>query len=500
MYKKVLGTIISFCLVLQMPLTAYADETINEKQTFADGGNHSVNADISVITEGNDYAVSVSNNTSVTINGNVESDDRALYVNSGTVTVNGDIIAPVPAPANGVDIIAGSVTVNGSIKGYGSIDKINSNSSLTVNNGSIDGMVMIAGENGTLIVTNGNVYDRVTFTGNTTSANKAIVNGNVHCVSILGPAYANGLSDSNYESILSNMPEVIIYSADNFGSYDSYVGDSEETEALRRRLSSDLNDRVNYIVRLSDNATSNVTVSGYSMKEGYKTATPGTALTVTPVVDIEDGYELVVTAGRWATVTKNEDGTYTINVAKMGGLTIDATIREIIRAIESGSVSVDSGETAVVEIDGYRDPSKAPAGAIVVSTGAISDAGPSSELAPIANVADAVIPARAVSYQINNITPYQYINSVIENAEATPTGETLRISVDRVSCFNFRQMKAFSDNGIGVELIYIGNGQRKRIRIPAGFDLDSFAKNENGYYAFMGYDFLASIFGFSVIN
>ncbi len=495
MYKKILGTIISFCLVLQMPLMAYADEIITEKQTFADGGNHTINADINVATENYEYAVNVSNGTTLTVKGDIEG-GSAVSVDTGSVTVNGDIIAP----QTGVRVSNGTVEVNGSVKGNGSLNDIKANSTLTVNNGSIDGMVRLD-DGSCLFVNDGNVYDSVIFHGNTNSGSKAVVNGNVRRIGILGPQGADGLTESNYDTVLSNMPEVIVYSTDTYGGYDWYHGDSDATIELRKKLAEELQNSINYIVRVSDNATSNVSVSGYSVKEGYNTATPGTALTVTPTVDIEDGYELVVSAGKWATVTKNEDGTYTINVARMGGLTIDATIREIIKAIESGAVSVSEGETAVVEIDDYRDPSQAPEGAIVVATSSTSDTGALSELAPIANVIDAVVPARAVSYQITNITPYQYINSVIENANATPVGETLRISVDRVSCFNLSQMMAFSNNGIGVELIYNSNGLRKRIRIPAGFDLDSFAKTPDRFYrAYMGYDYLASVFGFSIID
>lgn len=117
MYKKVLGTIISFCLVLQMPLVAYADEVLTEKQSFADGEEHIVDADINVVTEDYDYAVNVSNNTKLTVNGDIES-ERAIKVVTGSVTVNGDIVAP----KTGASIIDGTVEVNGSIKGYGSIN------------------------------------------------------------------------------------------------------------------------------------------------------------------------------------------------------------------------------------------------------------------------------------------------------------------------------------------------------------------------------------------
>ena len=117
-------------------------------------------------------------------------------------------------------------------------------------------MVKLSGGNAVLNVTEGNVYDRVTFTGDTTTGSKAIVNGNVHCVSILGPNTIDGLTNDNYESVLANMPVVIVYSVDNYGSYDSMSGDSEATVALRRRLSADLNDRVNYIVRMTDNKLS----------------------------------------------------------------------------------------------------------------------------------------------------------------------------------------------------------------------------------------------------
>lgn len=493
MYKKVIGTIISFCLVLQMPLMAYADEVITEKQDFSDGADHSVDADINVATENYDYAVNVSNNSSLTINGDVEA-NRAVNVDNGSVTINGDIYAP----KNGVNVTNGSVVVNGSIQGIGSLNNVRENSDLTVNNGDIDGWVEIRENNSTLNVTAGNVYDQISFKGESNVGSSATVNGNVKAIYILGP---EDIKSASFENLVNNLPEVTIYSENSDKGKGYYQADDEESKELRFKLSEELNKRINYIVRVSDSAAENVTISGYTTKSGYNTAVQGTELIVTPKVAVEDGYELVVTAGRWATVTKNEDGSFVITVASLGDLTIDATIREIIKAIESGAVSVNEGETAVVEIDDYRDPSQAPEGAIVVATGTTPDSGALLELAPIANVTDAVIPARAVSYQITNITPYQYINSVVENANATPAGETLRISVDRVSCFNLSQMRAFANNGIGVELIYNSNGLRKRIRIPAGFDLDSFAKTPDGFYRdYMGYDYLASVFGFSIID
>lgn len=125
MFKKALATVLAFGLVIQMPLMVYADGTITERQVIADGSAHSIDSDISVDVENLDCAVDVSNGSNVSITGYVDA-QRAIRVNNGVVTVNGDIIAS----SSGVSISDGSVTVNGSIKGIGSMDSLYANSSL----------------------------------------------------------------------------------------------------------------------------------------------------------------------------------------------------------------------------------------------------------------------------------------------------------------------------------------------------------------------------------
>ena len=133
----------------------------------------------------------------------------------------------------------------------------------------------------------------------------------------------------------------------------------------------------------------------------------------------------------------------------------------------------------------------APAGAIKISSGNI----PSANVVPA--IEGAATPSRAVSVNVQNLTPVQYQNVFINNVASTPAGTMLRFETNTVSVLDSKMINAIASNPtIDVEVLFTYNGQKLRVVIPAGYDVSKLL-DEKGYCGFLR---LASLLGSQVID
>jgi hypothetical protein len=134
-----------------------------------------------------------------------------------------------------------------------------------------------------------------------------------------------------------------------------------------------------------------------------------------------------------------------------------------------------------------ENPSTPPATALYVAP-----ADSSGVAAAAVAVEGAKAPSRAVTLNIEQLTPVQFQGAIINNIDATPAGTSLRVETNKPACFDRNMLNAFAKKAtVDMEVIFTYNGQKLRVVIPAGYDITKLL-DENGYCGFLR---LAAILG-----
>ena len=127
---------------------------------------------------------------------------------------------------------------------------------------------------------------------------------------------------------------------------------------------------------------------------------------------------------------------------------------------------------------------------VIVST----DAG--NEL-PTTGLGDAAVPTKTLALDISTVTPAQYKEAVENTIQSVGAGGNLVLETSVVSCFDTAMIETLaSRNDISVDVVFMHNGQKMLVRIPAGYDVKTLL-DENGYCGFLR---LADILGYSIIG
>ena len=257
----------------------------------------------------NGYAVYADNGTA-TVYGNATADSDysyAVYANNSTVTVEGDVSA---SGTRGYGVVASgsTVTVNGDVTGSNdqgqAVSATNSN-------------IFIGGD----VITDYTDWDdgygvEITVSGDSQEEPyTVIVEGDI----ATGDDYSNlrvnlgGTLDEGTE--LSDLVEIAVGSVnpDKVVAYDSEYNDLTET----------LLASIRYIVSVDEESAA-VNYTGTEEFYDYDTAYSGNKIIVSSG---KKGYKIDdLTAGQYATVTKNKNGTWTVLVNDGGNLVLCATL------------------------------------------------------------------------------------------------------------------------------------------------------------------------------
>ena len=267
--------------------------------------------------------VSVSTDDNITINGNVDvtGGQTAVSGTAGTVTITGDVtsegyaIAPVFA----------TVTVDG--------DVVSTNSDAIYDQYSyieVKGDVISESEESVALY-----LDMINYMANALGGDfYVIVAGDVH-------------SEGDTDLKVSVDPSYISLA---FGSIDPnkvWVGHDSSTtseEATQSFLST-----IRYIVSVDDQS-SDLTYEGTEDFHGYDTVHAGDELTVS-VSPAKKGYRVKLTAGDYADVIKNDDGTWTVLVKDGGDLKLCAQLVKI--QSKSSSTAPKKGSTVTLNTSSW---------------------------------------------------------------------------------------------------------------------------------------------------
>ena len=297
------------------------------------------------ITVGNpgDTAVTVSSGSTVTVDGNVTSSSYGMYADRGTnVTVGGDITSESTAVNSSTN---STVTVNGNVSSE---------------------------NNNALLVRDSNV----TVGGNATSSTNDAVRIIADINSVEGPATSGdakttvivkgditsgeGKKDLTVEATLNEGTELSDLVDIAVGSLDP------EKVSATGNNNTDLTDTllasIRYIVSVDEESAA-VKYTGTTEFEGYDTARAGETFTVSAN---QKGYKIdsLTTAGEYAEVTRNKNGTWTVKVADGGGLVLCATL------VKNSDGTVTVVETTTTKAKTTTAPKYAKGSKVYINGGA----------------------------------------------------------------------------------------------------------------------------------
>lgn len=467
----------------------------------SDGGRVNVTQDVSYTEEGDKgEAVNVIDGT-VSVGGKVDS--------------SGDgIVAEGSLNASEVQVVGNVTAGNSAIKASSSDVKVGGN---------------VVGNNGIEIMPS-NGY-----------AGSVIVNGTVKATGDDGYGVLISAYAASTEGLAEKLPEITVYQFDvsseekivgaSIGSYDDEWNFIEMSDEDKSSVVETVKNAINYIIKADDQVL---------RENGVKI--DGTTMTMADTVSIAlaGGYALDKNNSSNITIVSEENGTIKIRLSSaLGGTYIKAIqqaaqeaaqesgknesgsesnesskgdensqgsgdasgnvpsnndngnvrpvniIVEIIPAEESVQESADQSESAP-----SSDKYGAPEGTIKLTTGNAS--------APIAPAIEgAAAPARTVSLKVTELTSAQFQNAIVDSIASTPAGATLRIETDTAACFDRKMLESFATrSNIDVEVLFTYNGKKRRVVIPAGFDISKLL-DEKGYCGFLR---LADILGSQVIG
>lgn len=512
------------------------------------GGEVTITGDVSAISEKeNGYVTGANAQTGgeVTINGNVSSDNRGVYAyDKGEVTVEGN----VDAKSSGVESekestveVKGSVNIEGKESKYTSDGKeytstsgsgisVNEKSKVTVNGdvnsltsgisasggseAKVEGNVTASGgttvrdgnetKSGTGLAVSGD-DTKVTVGGNVTgystgasiqmaadNKTEITVKGDVIASSEDGVAlsvtpeiiwspyddqgHRTGQSKqySDAEEFQKSLPEITVHALTGTTPI-KVLGYSDEKSAEYEKA---VAETINYIIKYTE-GVSNIEAT---KKDDLYTTKLNQEFSFT----VSDGYDISLDSSILS--VKQENGKYIVTLNNVqGGINLNAIKRAIEQATgQEVEVQVNPNAQPVPEA-GMENPSQPPATALYVAP-----ANSSGVAAAAVAVEGAKAPSRAVTLNIEQLTPVQFQGAIINNIDATPAGTSLRVETNKPACFDRNMLNAFAKKAtVDMEVIFTYNGQKLRVVIPAGYDITKLL-DENGYCGFLR---LAAILG-----
>ena len=337
-------------------------------------------------------AVNANENGSITVNGDVTAENIAVYVNgnNSSVTVDGNVTGDVVGQRGGTAEVTGdvngrvnaygsSVTVGGSVSaggamqiavwaaGEGSSVDIQGDVSGDINvanyarvnvQGDVNGMAGAYAEDASLTI-EGNVTNsddtgmgigvtaqsggvtkvegdvtaqngifataqagmaasKITVEGTVTSSDNAIM------VQVWTP---RGATVDPVDEVIESLPQIIVDTLKPEGDFVMVNMSNEYSDVDRAAITEGLIQQINYIVNKENIDEATIAVYGTEVVDGYVVAKENSKITLKST---DSGYVLVnVSAGQYADVTDNGDGSYTITVNRGGDLKLSAQIRAI---------------------------------------------------------------------------------------------------------------------------------------------------------------------------
>ena len=279
----------------------------------------------------------------VQVTGNVSSDSTfmpSIYAMDGSnVTVDGDLSGEnadaLYASGDGTDIsIKGDIEAgkNGIVAEDGATVTVGTGAeSDTGDTGTKStitaGDTAISATNGSDIdvqgnATAGNIGIQVTIGSSDDEKSNIIVNGVVDGTN--KAVELNVGEGVDTEAVIAALPQIIVQSLETEGELVAVTAPSEEVD--KNAVTDALISQLCYIVNEEDIDEANISVFGTEIVDDYVVAKETSKITLKST---REGYVVCgVSAGKYATVEENEDGSYTITVERGGDLTLVASVKE----------------------------------------------------------------------------------------------------------------------------------------------------------------------------
>ena len=119
------------------------------------------------------------------------------------------------------------------------------------------------------------------------------------------------------------------------------------------------------------------------------------------------------------------------------------------------------------------------------------------EALPTKELGNAEAVTRTAKVDISKVTPAQYRDIVKATVDTVPTFGVAVIETNEVSVLDANMVEIMASRpDVAVNIIFMHDGVKKRVVIPAGYDVRSLL-DENGYCGFLR---LASLLGFTVLE
>lgn len=363
-----------------------------------------VNGDITLDGIGRALRVDTTGAADITVNGNIRSSSEGVSAFSDydadrlSVTINGNVDAPDYGVTASTELGVTEVTVNGDVNGYASCGAMGGESRLTVN-GNVseglfvgthtDGATCVAVVDGNIGAANPERYGMpvygVSISGGAEASISGDVNGgiNLHTAeygqnndgTLVIEGTAHGHQDG-YALVLSADGSGYYpgeYAAANGGEADSadkqliptievykltpggegwfgtanqtYDENTDEFSYTQTAAEGSLLDRLVNSVRylLHRDEGSYEVENAQTDASGRAYAQEGSALLLRPA----EGFRITgVSAGEYASVRDNGDGTFTVQVARGGDLDIRADLQAIVQSVPAETAETANTETA----------------------------------------------------------------------------------------------------------------------------------------------------------
>lgn len=435
--------------------------SVNGAGAAAYGESNDIRVEGNVTSDNGTGAVADGNNSMIDITGDIKSgSEGTVAVNGGNIQVGGNIVS------NDAGVIVGnseqgsdnaSISVGGDVSADTAVI-VSSGANAEVK-GDVTGKTTgVNTDNKSTVVVSGDVISKngtaIVIDINASSGNgKIIVEGTVSSGNNDSSIYISKTENTNVSGsdLINALPKIVVGElasnvADNYlwNYYDDELNDDNEDKgALNEQI---LKEKIQYIIGIKNPTNGSIDVSGdVSTEENYLVACEEGNLTVT--VKANEGYEVTSVSGGKATVTRNEDGTYSIVVPRGGGIDISAVIKAISAVETARSENSDSGDSkAAVQPSVYA----------------------------------------AVQKEAQE-----------EFAKLSSTDRTYTIEMKEVISFNRKSFEAFASRpDVEINIIYTYQGHRYLVVIPAGYPVMDLL-DENGY---CGCLYLNAVFGSQLID
>ncbi len=500
-------------------LSGYGVQVVASGDTPSTGTSAKINGNI-ITYDGNTGATIRGKNASLNVTGDINASGSytsytnsegipsyqgatGLMVNSGTAEVEGNIIGA----RCGLEIFSGEVTVGGSITATGSDTSIGrpdekGNIEL-VKNSSVGHGIVTFGEGNVTIKNDLNALDvgiQIQPDNDNVGEDKTIViegaiklssDDSKGIVAVNSGAELNKNGGNDYESVedyMNDIPKIVVGEINATTPVKATgVITGMSLEESSKKITEALTNAINYIIKVDEASEKDydIKVSGENVEtiKDYKTVNINEAFEV--AASLPEGARL--DAGKYVSVNKNENGTYTLTLTdSRGGINIKAVIAPVDNGSGQTEYEVINVSTTPTPEPTSSSPSDAPAGAIVVAP--VPPAAAGSASSPISGDKAAT----SVSMDLGKVTPIQYKNAVIQNVATAPSNGALNIETDRVSVLDSKMIQAIASRpDIDVNVVFTYLGRRIKVTIPAGYDVSKLLDD----YGYCGYLRLLSILG-----